>query len=170
MKTLDGYEIEIGMILYGTFAMPSVVNPQSSGVKVMGFTDYGIRVSTGYPSEELGQHGLKAFDGVVQVYVTPPSHWIVTPYSDYSLHPENVASRSAVVHQKCDIQLDDDLRGIPTFDSDKSLIIPRYGHIVADYFAVCEVCGNQYRTKRKHTRTCSPACRKKLSRMGASKV
>lgn len=81
---------------------------------------------------------------------------------------ENVTGRSTV-HQKCDT-LDDDLSAIPTFDSDKHLIIPRRGTAKADYIGTCEVCGTEYRTSRKHTRTCSPACRKKLSRMGASKV
>lgn len=169
MKTLDGYEIEIGMILYGTFAMPDVINPKSKGVKVMGFIDDGIRISTGYPTEDLGQHGLKAIDGVIQVYVNPPLHWIVYPYSDYTLSPrpkdQTVTGRSSL-HQKCDID-SERIFTIPTYDTEKRKVIRTND---ADYVAICEVCGVEYRTKRKHTRTCSPSCRKKLSRMGASKV
>lgn len=88
--------------------------------------------------------------------------------SNYKPIDESVTGRSAV-HQKCDIE-PERIASIPTYDSNKSLIIPRHGHIIADYFATCEVCGTEYRTSRKHTRTCSPACRKRLSRMGASKV
>jgi len=33
----------------------------------------------------------------------------------------------------------------------------------------CEVCGRTFRASRQHVRTCSPACRKKLSRAGQNR-
>lgn len=33
----------------------------------------------------------------------------------------------------------------------------------------CEVCNKTFRSSRQHVRTCSPSCRKKLSRAGQKK-
>jgi hypothetical protein len=43
----------------------------------------------------------------------------------------------------------------------------RYDFKTQTYFSDCDVCGALFQTKRRHTSTCSPKCRKAKSRKAA---
>lgn len=135
-KTVDGFPITIGMTLHHNNNLVSDNYFRPEIVRAFGMNNYGYLVVTEVDSHPHFYH-TPCLTGVLDCYWANKANWLPLKKRDIKTVQSNA---------KCDT-------GIKVHGRD------------GVYQSVCVVCNSSFETRRLHTKTCSPACRKKLSRM-----